>query len=141
VVKLSIKLNKHSRILLLVGWLLGILLPMHAFRRFSSTYRAAFDFVFHTHVSHVLMHTFLYAVLAYLLCSQLGSPSRSRGRTALFVIAIVAVVAVLQESIQMAAGHIRFGFDEIFDVLVDLNGGMLSAMGWLWISGNKAKTE
>lgn len=125
------EMKKHGtalRIIILFGWVLGILLPLYSFRRLSPSYQAAFDWVFHTHASHVLMHTFLYAVLACLLSSFVPR-SVCRTRQMFFcVLAGVAVIAAFQEAIQMISEQVRLGSDEIFDFFVDLNGGMLGTL-------------
>lgn len=88
-----------------------------------------FDAAFQTPVSHVLMHTFLYAVLAYLLASVFFRKGRSARQLFIFVLAAVAVVAVLQEIIQMMSGNIALRFDEFFDFFVDIAGGA----GGIWL--------
>jgi FlaA1/EpsC-like NDP-sugar epimerase len=137
-------MKKHSmavRIVFLLAWVLGILLPLYSFRRLSPTYRAAFGWVFHTHASHVLMHTFLYAVLAYLLASFIPR-SVCRTRQMFFcVLAGVAVIAASQEAIQMMSEQVHLGSDEIFDFFVDLNGGMLGALLFLKCSRHKSNTD
>ena len=112
--------------MLLFGWMLGILLPFYSFRRFSPEYQVAFDAVFHTHASHVLMHTFLYAVLACLIAGVLPQVLR-RSRRVLFPVVLlgIALLAGLQEAIQMASEQVPLGADEIFDFCVDMNGGLL----------------
>ena len=129
------------RIILLLLWIAGILLPLYSFRRFSARYRAAFDWVFQSHASHVLMHTFLYAVLACLLVSTLSATlRRHHWAAAVSAIVGVAVVAVLQEAIQMQCESVMLGPDEIFDVFVDLNGGALGVLLWLRFTGRRTKT-
>lgn len=59
--------NKKSttlRVLILIGWIFGILFPFASLQRFSNSYRTRFQWAFHTEISHILMHTFMYAVLA-----------------------------------------------------------------------------
>jgi hypothetical protein len=46
----------------------------------------------------------------------------------------VAIVAGLQEAIQMICEHVALGGDEVFDFFVDLNGGFLGTMLFVWIS-------
>lgn len=129
-------MNKHlgPRLVLLLGWVLGILLPLYSFRRFSPTYQAAFDWVFPTDASHVLMHTFLYAVLANLLASFLAQIIRSSRRALAGALVGVAIVAALQEAVQMGCEHVPLGPDEIFDLGVDFNGGVLGILLHRWIS-------
>lgn len=121
-------LGATLRVFLLLGWMFGILLPLASFRRFSPSYRAAFDWVFHTEASHVLMHTFLYAVLACLFAWLFCQSIRSPGRLVAIVLFAVAVVAALQETIQMIAEHVPLSSDELFDFFVDLNGGALGLL-------------
>ncbi len=127
------------KILLLAGWLAGILLPLYSMRRFSSSYRTAFDFVFHTHASHVITHTFLYAALACIVASLIPAALRKARPRFFIVIAIIAVVAALQESIQMLSESVSLGSDEIFDFFVDLNGGTLGAMLYLSVARRRNK--
>lgn len=111
-----------------LAWIFFILFPFYSIRRFSANYQVAFDWVFHTHASHVLMHTFLYAVLGWFLCALFFRPMRSVGRLLFFVLLAVAMVAGLQEAIQMICERVTLGGDEIFDFFVDLNGGILGIM-------------
>ena len=92
---------------------------MHALRMHSDAFAELFDWAFHTHASHVLMHAALYAVLAPLLASLTGP---GRGRTAML---LLVLVALLQESIQVVFGTQVFAGDEVFDMGVDLLGGGL----------------
>jgi len=116
------------RVTILFGWVIGILLPMYSYRQLSPSYRDAFDWIFQTHASHVLMHTFLYVVLAWLIASFLPrSVCRSR-QMFLYVLSGIALIAAAQEMIQMISAQANFGSDEIFDVFVDLNGGLLGTL-------------
>jgi VanZ family protein len=65
------------------------------------------------------MHTFLYTVLALILCVV------SRSISVVRVLVIVLIVAIAQESFQMICESVPLGADEIFDMAVDLNGGLL----------------
>jgi hypothetical protein len=131
------------RIVLLFGWIFGILLPLASFRRFSSSYRAAFDWVFNTEASHVLMHTFLYAVLAFLVACVLPRTARTRGRVAVLALASVGIVALSQETIQIACEQSHLEFHEVFDWLVDANAGLLGAMIFVRLAcqGRKQETD
>lgn len=128
------KLDRRFLAILLAAWVFGILAPLFSLRRFSARYREVFDWIFHTHTSHVLMHTFLYAVLAFILCSLLSRPARSATRLIIPVLLGIAVVAGLQEAIQMLCEHLVPGADEIFDFFVDLNGGLLGILLFLRIT-------
>lgn len=128
------KINISLRVLILIGWTFGILFPLVSLRRFSDSYRTAFDAVFHTDISHILMHTFLYAVLAWILASLLRKAHWSFGGMLVRVLPLIAVVAALQEAIQMICAHVVLGSDEIFDFCVDLNGGLLGLVLFTWLA-------
>lgn len=113
----------------MAGWIIGILAPAYTLSRVSLSFRTAFDRVFQTQASHVLMHMFLYAVLAHLLASLLFRSESSSRQLAGSVLLTVAIVAVSQEAIQVISGGISFGGDEIFDFFVDLSGGAIGI--WL----------
>ena len=127
---MRLRRNTALRVTLLVGWITGILLPMYSLRRFSSSFRTAFDRAFQTPASHVLMHLLLYAVLAAILASFLPRAIRSGWRGNLMVMTTIAVVAGLQETIQLASKQRAFGSAEAFDFLVDLGGAMLGLLAF-----------
>ena len=119
-----------TRIVVLLGWILGILLPLASLRRFSTSYRIVFDRVFDAEAAHVLMHTFLFAVLAFLISSVF--PRRSPAwRVAPIAILGVGIVAVIQETIQLSCEQALINSDTIFDWCVDFNGALLGAMIFL----------
>ena len=120
--------SRTLRCILLTGWVLGILLPLASFRRFSPSFRAAFDRIFCTEASHVLMHTFLYGILVFLIASVLLRPTLSLKLVAIAAFLVMGVIAFSQEAIQMLCEHSNFGSHELFDWLVDANAGLLGAM-------------
>ncbi len=128
------------RVALVLAWVFGILIPLYSFRRFSTSYQAAFDWVFHTHASHVLMHTFLYGVLGCLLCSLAARSTLSAGRQFVLVLFGVAIVGVLQEAIQTRSEHVVLGRHEVFDLFVDLNGGLLGTLLFMRTARQKRKS-
>ncbi len=60
----------RARLLLLI-LLLGILLPMGWFTRYSALWNRVFAFLFGPLWMHVLMHALLFAALAFLLAGAL----------------------------------------------------------------------
>lgn len=123
--------SRSFRIIVLLAWILGILAPLYSASRGSTPFRIAFDRVFHTQASHILMHMFLYAVLAALIMSFLPGARMSTLKLLLFALAGTATVAIFQESVQMISEGLAFGSDEILDVFIDLTGGLLGAMLYL----------
>lgn len=121
--------RKH---LALILWLLGILLPMAWFTRFSAAYNRFFQYAFTPLWTHVLMHAFLFAVLAYLLAHLLPSwgPRVVRGGVGWQggVLVLVLVVAWLQEGFQLLYKGRPPGMDEFRDVAIDLIGASLGLL-------------
>lgn len=80
-------------------WVLGILLPMAWFTRFSTIYSRFFQHFFNPLWVHMLMHAGLFAVFAHLVANYLASrrTTASRSHVVLGVIAVVLVIALLQE--------------------------------------------
>ena len=123
-----------KRHFILLAWLLGILLPMAWFGRFSETYRQVFNFVFGPPWMHVLTHALLFAVLAYLLASMVSAMFRnlSTARVIAVVLAAAMLVAVLQEFVQLWYKGWLFAYAEVFDLGVDGLGvcAGLAFLGW-----------
>ncbi len=119
-----------KRHLFLLFWIVGILFPMSWFTSFSPAAQSLFNTVFSSGWVHVLMHAFLYAVLATLLVYRLYHKQSSllHWRRVGFILTAILVVALLQESIQLFSEQRSPGADEIFDIGVDLLGGMLGVL-------------
>ena len=118
----------------LAFWLLGILFPMAWFTRFSAIYSWLSGYVFTSVWTHVVMHTFLFAVLAYLLGHVLARwPAACSTRYLVgAVLASVLGVALLQEGIQLLYTAQAPGIDEVLDLGVDLIGGVLGVIAFRW---------
>lgn len=115
---------------LLLGWIIGILFPFGWLTLYSDTYRRVFDTIFGPFWVHLVMHTLLYLVLAYLLAQLLvatRSPKVSLRRLVL-VLSLVLVIALLQESFQLLYLGRWPGADEFLDLGVDLTGGLLGIL-------------
>lgn len=120
---------------ILVFWLFGILFPMGWFVHLSSQSGRLFEEVFQPQWTHVVMHTVLYAVLACLLAYQLADRG-GRASSMRFVantLALVMVVAIVQEAIQLFYQVRLPGYDELFDVGVDLVGAGLGLIVFLGV--------
>lgn len=121
------------RYLLLGFWIIGIIFPMIWLTGFSPTFARLFDTLFEPAWVHVVMHTLLFGVLAYLVLLFLPQKSTVplRWHTVVLVIGVVLLVAFLQESFQLLYMGRMPGADELFDLGVDLSGGLLGLMiGW-----------
>ena len=131
-----------KRYFILLAWLVGILLPMAWFGRFSESYQQVFNFIFGPPWMHVVTHAVLFAVLAYLLAVIVSKMSgeQANGRV-LVIIKMVAVlilallVALLQEFIQLGYKGRLFGYVEVFDLGVDMMGVCIGLVFFWWRNG------
>ncbi|MCD6553179.1 MAG: VanZ family protein [Anaerolineae bacterium] len=83
--------------------------------------------------AHVLMHTFLFGMLAYLLGVYFVGKRPIRRKQLSLLLAAVVGVAVLQEGFQFLV-QARFpGWPEMFDLGVDTGGAILGVLAFgLW---------
>jgi len=118
---------------LLLFWVVGILFPFAWLSRYSASYQAVFDYIFGSTAAHVLMHTFLFGVLAYLLGVYFVGERPTRRKQLSLLLAAVVGVAVLQEGFQLLV-QARFpGWPELFDLGVDIGGAILGMLAFrLW---------
>nr|WP_290667893.1 hypothetical protein [Ardenticatena sp.] len=108
----------------LVVWLTGILFPMALFTRYSATYNRWFQIAFTPEWTHIVMHGLLDGVLAVLLVTTLPPAYRRSW----WILALILVVACLQEGIQFIYTASLPGSDEVFDIGVDLLGGLIGVL-------------
>ncbi|MBI9047488.1 MAG: VanZ family protein [Anaerolineaceae bacterium] len=93
----------------------------------SSRYPAIqlwFDRIFAEEWMHIISHILLYTVLALILIWLLDYT----GMQILWVFPIVLIVGVIQEVIQASIAGISFGWMSVFDLSVDLAGGLLGSV-------------
>ena len=117
-----------KRNLFLILWILGILMPMAWLVRPSPMAYRLFNTLFSPAWMHIVMHTLLFAVLGALLIQRLsGTLARRIG----FTLALVLGAAILQEGFQLLSRQSVLHPDNLFDIGVDLLGGLLGAMAAL----------
>ena len=117
-----------KRNLFLILWILGILMPMAWLVRPSPMAYRLFNTLFSPAWMHIVMHTLLFAVLGALLIQRLsGTFARRIG----FTLALVLGAAILQEGFQLLSRQSVLHPDNLFDIGVDMLGGLLGAMAAL----------
>ncbi len=117
-----------KRNLFLILWILGILMPMAWLVRPSPMAYRLFNTLFSPAWMHIVMHTLLFAVLGALLIQRLsGTFARRIG----FTLALVLGAAILQEGFQLLSRQTVLHPDNLFDIGVDMLGGLLGAMAAL----------
>ena len=125
-----------KRNLFLVFWIVGILMPMAWLVRPSPVAYRIFNTLFSPAWMHILMHSLLFAVLGALLMQRLsGTPARRVGLTLILVLA----AAILQESFQLLSRQSVLHPDNLFDIGVDMLGGLLGVLAVLAV--RKRATE
>lgn len=110
----------------LVLWLLGMLFPLELIRTLSDYIRQAFLALISSELSHVVGHTILFGGLVFMLLHMFELPLTRR--SAVLMAFNVLAVGLLQEVFQLQVKARGFGWPEAFDLGVDLVGGVL---GWL----------
>jgi len=123
-------MKQKWRILILIIWSIGILFPFYLIRQFSPAYRTGFDWLFHSYLSHVVARFIFYGILAWLASSVFSN--RKPLISCFIVILGVLSIAVIQESIQLLSGQGPAGLDDLFDILVDMSGAVISVFVFRW---------
>ncbi|MDE0197742.1 MAG: hypothetical protein OXK78_06085 [Caldilineaceae bacterium] len=125
-----------KRNLFLVFWIIGILMPMAWLVRPSPLAYRIFNTLFSPAWMHILMHGLLFAVLGALLMPRLsGTPARRVGLT----LTLVLAAAILQEGFQLLSRQSVLHPDNLFDIGVDMLGGLLGVLAVLTV--RKRATE
>ncbi|MDE0076002.1 MAG: hypothetical protein OXO50_00695 [Caldilineaceae bacterium] len=125
-----------KRYLFLVFWTIGILMPVAWLLRASPVAYRIFNTLFSPAWMHILMHSLLFAVLGALLMQSLsGTLARRVGLT----LALVLVAAILQEGFQLLSRQSVLHPDNLFDISVDMLGGLLGVLAVLTV--RKRATE
>jgi hypothetical protein len=124
--------HRRAWVVFVLLWLVGILFPFEAVRRYSQNYRQTFDAVFNCETAHVIMHTILFGVLA-------GGLMRLWGGQFTKVLLAVLAAACLQESIQAVTNRGYDWHDGAFDIGVDLAGAIAVAIA-TWLGSRRSAT-
>ena len=114
-----------KRHLFLILWTVGILTPMAWLVRPSPMAFRLFNTLFSPAWMHIVMHILLFAVLGLLLMQRLhGTLARRIG----FTLALVLAAAILQEGFQLLSRQAVLHPDNLFDIGVDMLGGVLGLL-------------
>ncbi len=92
-------------------------------RKFSHLYKTGFDWAFKSGIIHVVMHIFLYAVLAWLI--SLVFSNKNKLISPIIVVSVALGISILQEAIQLISIKSPAGLDDIFDTFVDMSGALI----------------
>lgn len=119
-----------KRYMILVAWIAGILFPLAWVGKLLPGVRSSFGPIVRPYISpewvHVVVHTALFAGLVLLLAFTLRL--KRNLWSFLFLVIVVAAFGLGQEGLQLVAKGRSFGWPEMFDLVVDMLGGLL---GWL----------
>lgn len=121
-----------KRYMILLIWITAILFPLTWVGRLLPGLRYSLWPLVRPLISpewvHVVAHAVLYAGLALLLAFSLRLPRN--WLSALFLFFVVITLGLGQEGLQLVAKGRSFGKAEVFDLGVDMLGGLLG--WWLW---------
>lgn len=116
-------MRKHTLLIILVLWIIGILFPMAFLGRMMPALGSIFDLLFTPPWMHLFMHGLLYAVLGFLLTLLVRSTTCG---SAVLILGCCLAVGVLHESLQLLTAHAFPGIGpEMLDLGVDLLGSFL----------------
>jgi hypothetical protein len=101
----------------LILWIICILFPIALLGSLWHPFGRLFDIVFSPNWIHIAMHTFLYAVLAFMLAQWIKPVSL---KAVMSILALAIVIGCLQEGLQgLAPGHGFSWSASAFDLFVD----------------------
>ena len=123
----------------LIFWILAIIFPTAVVGRFSLSFRKAFDAIFAPTWMHVLMHALLFAGLGMILMLTFRLPLSPR--TGAVILGVVLGVGLLQEGFQAFSQGFFSLSGTIFDLGVDLAGGLAGLMLMGWMRRSPGRTE
>jgi hypothetical protein len=121
-----------KRYMILLAWITGILFPIAWVGKLLPGLRRNLGPIVRPYISpewvHVAAHTALFAGLVLLLVFVLRLPRN--WLSALFLLTVVMALGISQEGLQLVAKDRGFGWPEVFDLGVDITGGVIG--WWLW---------
>jgi hypothetical protein len=116
-------MKKRIVIIILIILLLGILFPFASLSTIYSGYAVVFNSIFDSQLVHILMHMALFGGLSWIVMSF--TSKRPILQIILLSLGSVLLVGVIQEIIQMVSvGTFNIGAS-VFDLGIDLLGGLI----------------
>ncbi|MBN1694360.1 hypothetical protein JW879_03045 [candidate division WOR-3 bacterium] len=123
-------MERRIRIILIVLLGIGMLCPFYLIYQMVPAYKMVFDRLFRTDISHIIMRFILYGVLAWLVLSVF-SDRKSPLPWFIFILAFLSL-AVAQEVMQLLTGQGPAGWDDFFDILIDMSGAVIGVFFFCW---------
>jgi hypothetical protein len=114
-------------------WIFGILFPVAFLGSLWPPFGRVFNALFAAGWTHIAMHAFLYAVLAFLLAQWIRPVS---ARAVLTLLGLAAGIGCFQEGLQWLTIKSEIGWSaSAFDLMVDSAGTLLGLLvAWRWSS-------
>jgi VanZ family protein len=104
-------------------WIFGILFPMASLGRLWPPFGRVFNALFAAEWTHRVMHTFLYAVLVFLLAQWIRPVS---AKAIFMILGLAVVIGCCQEGLQWFTIKSEIGWSaSAFDLMVDFGGALL----------------
>jgi len=123
-------MKQRARQILLILLSIGMFFPFYLIRQFSPAYRTGFDWLFHSDLSHIVARFIFYGILTWL--ASVVFTNRKPPISCFLVILGVLIIAAMQESIQLLTGQGPAGFDDLFDILIDMSGAVIGVLVFRW---------
>lgn len=104
-------------------WILGILFPMAFLGRLWPPFGRVFNALFAAEWTHLVMHTFLYAVLVFLLAQWIRPVS---AKAIFMILGLAVVIGCFQEGLQWLTIKSEISWSaSAFDLMVDFGGALI----------------
>jgi hypothetical protein len=112
-------------LLALLILLIGILLPIAWLSQQWPPARRIFEMLIISEQVHIVMHLLLYTSLSFVLSCL--SPLKPGWRKLTLILLLILGVGLLQERIQVWFQGRHLGIGELYDVAIDLSGGLIGS--------------
>jgi len=111
--------------LLLFLWLAGMMTPLNWLQKEFAVLLRPFNFLIAPEWVHILAHLILFSGLAVLIVRTFKL--HLNWQTAVVLLVAILLTAGVQEVFQLQAKERGFGWPEVFDIGVDLMGGVVGS--------------
>ena len=111
--------------MLLFLWLVGMIIPLSGLQKEFAVLLRPLNFLIAPEWVHILAHLILFSGLVVLIVRTFKLPLN--WQTAVVLLAAILMTAGVQEVFQLQAKERGFGWPEVFDICVDLMGGVVGS--------------
>ena len=133
-----------KRKLPLLLWITGTIFPLNWLRQESALIRRHFDSIFSPERVHIIGHLLIFSTLAVLFLRTNRWPLNRNA--VIWLLGLILMSGGLQELLQLPTKGRALGAPEIFDLCVDMVGGILGLFffliyKWVWYSPHHGQRQ